>query len=414
MRALKAWALLALAPLSLRAQTNYSAASAAASLQGAGGSARAVAMGGAFVGLADDAGALYYNPAGLAGIKGHEISLNHNSWLLDINQEQLSAAFSFGRGGGLGLSLNYLNFGTFEGRDAAGNLTQGYTGNRIGGGIAWGISLGGGLSAGAGFNAFGQSLADAGYKSSSADLGALWEPLPGTRLGVAYLNYGHSVGGGATAAPLRLGASQRLGKPKSLSVLLAASGALEAAGVNRLQLGAEASYGSLAAARVGYQLDLGTTVLDGLTGLSAGGGFEVGHVSLDYAWLPFGDLGSSQRLSMSYLFGQPAEAAPREAAVAPRPAGGEDANALKLKFRLPSEHATRAKELEAQGDVNGALAEMQLAIKENAQDSAAWRQLGGIYQRAGKKAYAVQCYEQVQRLAPEPAFATWLEAYRAR
>lgn len=435
MRALLIVTLFVLAP-GARAQENFAAAGTAAALQGMGGSARALAMGGAYVGLADDSAAMFYNPAGLGTAKQAQVSLNHNSWLVDVVQEQVAGVVPFERAGGLGLAANYVNFGTFEGRDSQGALTSAYSGSRMGGSLGWGFPVLPSLSLGFAFNAFTQDLAGSAYTSSSADLGLLWEPLSGTRLGVASMNNGHPLGAGSTAAPVRVGASQWIGSKKGLGLILAASGAVESSGVDRYQVGTELRYGSSVAARAGYQLDSGAKVIDGLTGLSAGGGIQVGGIAVDYAWLPYGDLGSSQRMSLSYYFRSKAAAEGDAVPVTPKPAPTPEAaqaaapsvapepataapaetngTALKLKFRLPSEHETRALQLESQRDIPGAVTEMQKAIKENGQDASAWRVLGEIYQRAGKKAYAVQCFEQVQRLQPTAEFGAWLERYRAQ
>ena len=55
--------------------------------------ARATAMGGAFTAIADDATALYWNPAGLSQIKGKQLSASYNSWFAGINQGYLSLVF---------------------------------------------------------------------------------------------------------------------------------------------------------------------------------------------------------------------------------------------------------------------------------------------------------------------------------
>lgn len=49
--------------------------------------ARGAAMGGAFVAVADDATALYYNAAGIARIDADrsELSLNHANWPADLS-----------------------------------------------------------------------------------------------------------------------------------------------------------------------------------------------------------------------------------------------------------------------------------------------------------------------------------------
>ena len=50
--------------------------------------------------------------------------------------------------------------------------------------------------------------------------------------------------------------------------------------------------------RAGYKT---TTMsdLDTLSGMSAGVGFSIGDVGIDYAWVPYGDLGDTHRISLS-------------------------------------------------------------------------------------------------------------------
>src|ERR1700734_2571980 len=57
----------------------YSAASTAVPLDYLEGSARDLALGSAFVGIADDSSAIFFNSAGLSGLQNPEVSLNHNS-----------------------------------------------------------------------------------------------------------------------------------------------------------------------------------------------------------------------------------------------------------------------------------------------------------------------------------------------
>src|SRR3990172_8727898 len=56
--------------------------------------ARSAAMGDAYVAIADDATAVYWNPAGIARISGQSVTLNHTEWPADINFDQ--AAYVFG------------------------------------------------------------------------------------------------------------------------------------------------------------------------------------------------------------------------------------------------------------------------------------------------------------------------------
>jgi hypothetical protein len=77
------------------------------------GVGRACGMGEAFVAIADDASASYFNPAGLALLKNRELLLSHNEWLLTSRLEYLSLAYPTNLGT-LGLSITSLSYGEFE------------------------------------------------------------------------------------------------------------------------------------------------------------------------------------------------------------------------------------------------------------------------------------------------------------
>jgi hypothetical protein len=70
---------------------------------GVGG--RAAALGDAFVAIANDASALYWNPAGLAQFHENQIIFSHNMWVVDINHEFLGAVYHLDENNSLGLSL---------------------------------------------------------------------------------------------------------------------------------------------------------------------------------------------------------------------------------------------------------------------------------------------------------------------
>jgi hypothetical protein len=150
-----------------------------------------------------------------------------------------------------------------------------------------------------------RTISDNSYSDLSADVGGLWSPSENFSLGAAYCNLGTDVTGNQQAASLRLGGSYRLGVGTGNQLLLAASTSIEPQGVNRLQFGLEDMIQSLVALRLGYQDSLADYQAGGLSGMSAGAGFLFSGFALDYAYLPFGELGSTQRLSLSYKFGAP-------------------------------------------------------------------------------------------------------------
>jgi opacity protein-like surface antigen len=80
---------------------------------------RASGMGEGGVALADDASALYWNPAGLGFQQGQEISISHANWLPAFNLSDLFIDYLVYRrqmpeiDGTVAASITYLNLGTF-------------------------------------------------------------------------------------------------------------------------------------------------------------------------------------------------------------------------------------------------------------------------------------------------------------
>ncbi len=80
---------------------------------------RASGMGEAGAGLADDAGAVYWNPAGLGFLRGSEVSITHANWLPQFHLADLFYDYLNFRedvpewGGSVAASVTYLNLGTF-------------------------------------------------------------------------------------------------------------------------------------------------------------------------------------------------------------------------------------------------------------------------------------------------------------
>jgi hypothetical protein len=89
--------------------------------------ARAAGMGEAFVAVADEATATYWNPAGLAFQEGTEIALMHSNWLPqlapDLYYDYATVRHSLGPIGTAGFSITFINLGEQEGRDEQNNDT---------------------------------------------------------------------------------------------------------------------------------------------------------------------------------------------------------------------------------------------------------------------------------------------------
>lgn len=70
--------------------------------------ARARAMGGGFVALADDGTAHYWNPAGMVAAQGIASTFSHTDWALDITHEFVSLTVPRGPAGVFGVSISAL------------------------------------------------------------------------------------------------------------------------------------------------------------------------------------------------------------------------------------------------------------------------------------------------------------------
>jgi len=76
------------------------------------GVGRATGMGDAFVAIADDPSASYYNVAGLSHV-GRSIQFNHVDWIADVNHDYLAVVLPTGFGT-LGFSVTALTMGEIE------------------------------------------------------------------------------------------------------------------------------------------------------------------------------------------------------------------------------------------------------------------------------------------------------------
>jgi hypothetical protein len=93
--------------------------------------ARGSGLGGAFTALANDASAVFWNPAGLALTGGNQVFLNQTKWIADIQVNAAALSVNTGRWGVLAASFEQVGWGTFHGTIRDPNSTGGYseTGN---------------------------------------------------------------------------------------------------------------------------------------------------------------------------------------------------------------------------------------------------------------------------------------------
>ena len=107
---------------------------------------RSAGMGNAGVALADNASAIFWNPAGLAFQTGSEASITHSSWLPEFDAglfyEYLVAKHHVPGWGTFGAHLTYLFLGEHDGRDEQNNPTGTFRSYDLALGGSYGVKLG--------------------------------------------------------------------------------------------------------------------------------------------------------------------------------------------------------------------------------------------------------------------------------
>ena len=208
-----------------------------------------------------------------------------------------------------------------------------------------------------------------------------------------------------------------------------ASGYWEPNGYSRLQGGLEGDVDEHFFLRAGYQLSLPDNQFEGLTGLTAGAGLKIGSFALDYAYVPFGDFGASHRVSLGYVFEAAKEIVKVKEIVQvpvtiiqqalPKPVtviqSAPPVNpGLELHFKFPSDPLAQGKTLEDQGKWTEAIQYYRNSVLQDAHNVEAWMRMGNLYYKAGKKEYAIQCFQSVLSLAPDNTqLRNWLDQYKA-
>ncbi|MFH2201487.1 MAG: PorV/PorQ family protein [Elusimicrobiota bacterium] len=264
--------------------------------------ARAAALGGAYTSLATDSNALLYNPAGLGRITDHELTFMHNSHILGITREY----FGFAARRGWGLNLNYLSM-----RDIPRTTVSNPSGAGLGGAALtdFAFTVGYGrvvhelLSLGVGVKYIRESVDNTVGTARAIDLGALYEisNVPDLRLGIALQNIGSTTQ--FERAKENLPLNIRMGASFDFDLMQRTHTAAfdvtkERSDSVRIACGAEFHPVPTVPVRIGFN-----TRNDAGPGVTAGVGWSANYFIFDYAFAPFGDLGSSHLFSVTARWG---------------------------------------------------------------------------------------------------------------
>lgn len=298
-----------LSPILIQAQSDV--LGTAGKILQIGVDSRALAMGEAFSAVTKDRSALYWNPAGLAHVQQYELGLMHNLWIGDINDTYISYAQPLYQGG-LGLSINYFNFGEFAKFDIDPNgypvpLAETFTPFTLVVSGGYGMELSNIGNVGASLKLFSENVDTFSSMTLLIDLGLQRRNLI-DRLDAALViqNLGLPLEGFSMPLNARLGFAYHLPylinqKEDGFIVSLDGRVPLPVDDSFSVNIGAEYRYLQLVAARVGYKLS-SINQLGSVAGLTAGIGLSFANYALDYSITPLGDLGLAHQLTLSANF----------------------------------------------------------------------------------------------------------------
>lgn len=301
-------------------------------------SAREASLAGAAVALDDDGASLInYNPALLAAAQYKQLSFTHTGWLSGTQLESLSYAHPYGEKLSFGAGINYLHTPDVPKTDSSGNLlgssfnsADGVFSLGVAGRMTENIYLGGALKT------IRQALDDRSAMAIAGDAGVLLRHGVFT-LGLAVANLGSQVKLYEQESPLpltyRVGASAKAGRNFTLFGEVDKSADTVAVG----RLAAEYAVAGIITPNDRYALRLGyrtATSLDAGPGFTAGAGMKLRRFALDYCFVPMGDLGNTNRISVSVGFGK-TRAEETGTGITPASTPSSDNNAYKPRLKDP-------------------------------------------------------------------------------
>jgi len=263
--------------------------------------ARPIALGEAYVALADDINAIYWNPAGLVQVKIPEVGFTYNKWFEDIGYHFLGYSHPLDNSI-LGVSAYYLGAGDIDGSDNAGNPIGEFTTYDLAFAFSYGRRLSERVSVGANFKYILEKLEEELASAFAFDIGALYKPgVYDLVLGVNIQNIGTGIKFVEESASLpqnvKFGLAYTL-FPENPLILTLDFNKCKDKGVY-VGSGAEFWVVDYLALRIGGKFDP-----DVKDGLRLGFGLRAGNFGLDYAYTPHRILGDTHQFSFSLYLGK--------------------------------------------------------------------------------------------------------------
>ena len=271
---------------------------------------RGAGMGGVFTAVADDVSTTYWNTAGLAQLSLPEINLLHVSYFADTNYEFLGGALPLAPGSVLGLSASFDYVPTFNSTNNPA-ATPG-SADDLAVVLGYGQTFGDNFALGIGGKFISSSLVTYSAIGEAMDAGLLlYTKNKDLSLGLSVQNVGQvsNFSGYSSQEKLplvyRAGLAYRLQPQQPTNLMVGVDLEKPIDNDPIFHAGGEFWWGTktfAVAVRGGYSFDTLNQDLGGNVGASAGAGIRFSDFELNYALVPFGVLGDTQRFSLTYRF----------------------------------------------------------------------------------------------------------------
>jgi hypothetical protein len=262
--------------------------------------AKAVGMGEAFTAQSGEVTSSWWNPAGLSGIKGIQVSFTHNQWFQDITVEHFASALNFGKNT-LGLSFTMNKIPDIQKRD--GIPTPEPIALFVAHDVAFSFSFARSIKQGFGLGLSAKWLYEKIdiYSASGwgFDLGGIYSPKENLKFGLAILNLGQKIKFEKEKFSLptlyKVGVTYLIEK-KNLNSDFVFGLDLVKPRDDEVQVHLGGEYGLYQTFKMRFGYQIGSDEKD----FSFGLGTKFKQYSIDYAYLPYkSDLGSVHSVSLN-------------------------------------------------------------------------------------------------------------------
>ncbi|MBN1886252.1 MAG: PorV/PorQ family protein [Candidatus Krumholzibacteriota bacterium] len=272
-------------------------------------SARAAGMGSAFTAVANDASAIYWNPAGMVELSRTQVTLNSVVWPADIDVYFAGAVFTTPYfPGTFGISARALTMDPQEERTIY--MPQGTNRYFDAGDMSFGLSYAmyftDRFSAGITANFIHMGLADKSVETMAFDFGLIYRiGIQGMKLGMMIQSLGAEVDFDDRSSKLptlfRVGLSVDAYRQGAHALLAAGEFSHPSDNKERMNVGMEYGFNQFFFLRGGYNIEYDSQ------GVAGGVGFRIdtsqtSDIGLDYAWEDLGYLGSAHRVTLNFSY----------------------------------------------------------------------------------------------------------------